>query len=284
MIKTGIPSNAYFEFDDYETGMALLKSHGYDCIDYQGLMQYAHSPLYKLTDDEYKAYLTKLGDCAQAHGLEFHQLHGIWAHVDDTTEEGRQKTIEYFKKDILGATYLRCPRVVIHPCMPGLFLGKTCDDEIELNVRLLRQLAPFAKEHNVTLCLENMPFPRACMLSYIENMKTVLDAVHDEHVKACLDTGHFNAVKGDICQAIELLGGHLSTLHVHDDYHGQDRHLMPFQGEIDWESFIRGLNSIGYQGVLSLETLIQPKMPQPMREEMQRALAGIAKYLASQVG
>lgn len=283
MIKTGIISSAYFEIDDFEAGMSLMKSHGYDCIDYQELGNFAHSPLYKMTEEELKSYLCTLRDCAKKNGLEFHQLHGIWPHVDDTTEEGRQQSIEYFKKNILCASYLDCPRVVVHPCMPGLFLGKKLDDEIQLNVRLLKQLAPYAREHSVTICLENMPFPHGSHLSYIENVKKVLDEVDDEYVKACLDTGHFEAVGTDIYSAIKLLGSHLSTLHVHDSAFGQDRHTIPFQALIDWDGFIRGLKEIGYNGVMSLETRIGAKTPQPMKEELERALAELARYFADTI-
>ena len=167
--------------------------------------------------------------------------------------------------------------------MPGLYLGEKQDDELQLNVRLLKQLAPYARECGVTVCLENMPFPNASHLSYIENVKKVLDEVNDEYVKACLDTGHFNSVGKDIYGAIKLLDGHLATLHVHDDRYGQDRHLIPFQGEIDWDGFVQGLKEIGYKGVMSLETSVGAKMPQPIKGEMEIALAGVAKYFAAQI-
>ena len=107
--------------------------------------------------------------------------------------------------------------------------------------------------------------------------------IDDEHIKACLDVGHFNSEKGDICEAICLLGDHLSTMHVHDDRYGQDRHLIPFQGETDWDGFIRGLKTISYQGVISLETRVQPQTPQPIREEMELLLSRIARHLADAV-
>ena len=98
MLKTGIISDAYFSFDTYKQGIPLMKKHGYDGIDYQGFGSIKTSPLYQMNDEEYKAYLADLKACADENGLIFHQLHGSWPHVDDWTEEGRQKTIEYFKK------------------------------------------------------------------------------------------------------------------------------------------------------------------------------------------
>lgn len=285
MLKTGIISDAYYTFDNYEKGIPMMKAHGYDGVDYQGFGSIKNSPLYKMSDGELERYLTDMKDCANAHGLEIHQLHGAWPHVDDLTKEGRAATVEYFKKNIVGAKLLGCPRVVIHPLMPKLYLGEDADEQedFEINGMVLESLAPVARENGVTVCFENMPFPKNTSFSYIEKVKKLLSMINDEHVKACLDVGHFNSVKGDIRAAIRLLGDHLSTMHVHDDRYGQDRHLIPFQGETDWDAFIGGLRDISYKGVISLETRIQPKTPQPIREEMELQLSRIAKYLAEAV-
>ncbi len=282
MLKIGIKSDAYFGFENYEEGMALMKAHGYDGFDYQELGSVPRSPLYKMSEEERKEYLTKVRDCAKANGLIIHQLHGAFPCVNFATEEGCQTQIKHFKTSILGAKYLGCPKMVIHPFMPYLDRGNpNVEEEIALNVRLFKQLAPFAREHGVTVCVENVPAPNDTSLSFIENIKKVLDEVNDEHVKACLDTGHFEAVSTDICGAICLLGGHLAALHVHDSAFGQDRHNLPFQGLVDWDGFTRGLKQIGFNGVISLETQIDGKTPEPMREQMERALAGIARYLAA---
>ena len=285
MLKTGIISDAYYTFDNYEKGMPVMKAHGYDSIDYQGFGSIKNSPLYKMSDGELERYLTNMRECAKANGLGIHQLHGAWPHVDDMSEAGRKQTIEYFKKDIIGAKILGCPRVVVHPCMPKLGTGIPFDEkeDFEVNLCLLESLAPVAKENGVTVCFENMPFPLWSNYSFVKNIKTLLDVVNSEYIKACLDVGHFNVEKGDIYEAICLLGDKLSTLHVHDDRFGQDRHLLPFQGETDWDGFIRGLRDISYQGVISLETRIQPNTPQPMREEMEIQLSRIARYFADEI-
>lgn len=281
MLKIGIRSDAYFGFENLDEGMRLMKEHGYDGFDYQGLASVPKSPLYKMSDGEMKAYLTKVRDCAQKHGLVIHQLHGALPCVDFSTEEGCQTQIKHIKTSILGASYLGCPNVVVHPFMPYLDKGNLiAEEEIALNIRLFKQLAPFAREHGVTVCIENVAVPKEVALSYIENVKRVLDEVNDEYIKACLDTGHFEAVGTDICGAICLLDKYLAALHVHDSAFGQDRHNLPYQGLVDWEGFTRGLKAIGFGGVISLETQIYAETPQPMREQMERALAGIARYFA----
>ena len=282
MLKTGIQSNAYFGFEDYEQGMRLMKDHGYNGLDYQGLASVPNSPLYKMSDVEMQTYLTKLKNCAKEIGLEIYQLHGALPCVDFATEEGCQRQIEWFKKSILGAKYLGCPKIVVHPFMPGLETNSPSEEEIPLNARLFKQLAPFAREHGVVVCIENVAAPKGTLMSYIENIKRVLDQVNDEYIKACLDTGHFEAVGKDIYGAIRLLDRHLVALHVHDSAFGQDRHAPPFQALVDWHGFCQGLKDIGFAGVISLETMICSGTPQPMLDQMQRALAGIARYLAEQ--
>ena len=281
-MKTGIVSDAYYTFDNYQQGMPLMKAHGYDGIDYQGFGSIKNSPLYKMAEGELVRYLTDMRDCAKANGLVIHQLHGAWPHVDDLTAEGRAKTVEYFKMNIYGAKLLGCPRVVIHPLMPKRGLDEPFDEDedFEVNGLVLETLAPVARENEVTVCFENMPFLKQTCFSRIKNVKKLLSIINDEHIKACLDVGHFNSEKGDICEAICLLGAHLSALHVHDDRYGQDRHLIPFQGETDWNGFIRGLKEISFDGVNSLETRIQAGTPQPIREALEIQLSRIARYFA----
>lgn len=283
MLKIGIRSDAYFGMENYEVGMALMKAHGYDGFDYQGLASVPKSPLYKMSEEDMKAYLIKIKDCAKANGLEIYQLHGALPCVDFASEEGCQTQIKHFKTSILAAKYLGCLKVVVHPFMPYLDRGGLIvEKEIALNIRLFKQLAPFAREHGVTVCIENVAVPNEVALSYIDNMKTVLREVDDEYIKCCLDTGHFESLNQDICEKICLLGDDLAALHVHDSAFGQDRHLIPFQGLLDWNSFTRGLKTIGFKGVMSLETQISSGTPQPIRDQMERSLADIARYLATE--
>ena len=269
--------------ENYEEGMALMKAHGYDGFDYQGLASVPMSPLYKMSDEEMKAYLTKVKESAKANGLEIYQLHGALPCVDFADEEGCQTQIKHFKTSILGAKYLGCPKVVVHPFMPYLDGGGLIvEKEIALNIRLFKQLAPFAEEYGVTVCIENVAVPNEVALSYHGNIKKVLDEVNSKYIKCCLDIGHFEALRRDVYEDICSLGNGLAALHVHDSAFGQDRHNLPFQGLVDWDGFTRGLKQVGFDGVMSLETQIDGRTPEPMRTQMQKALAGIARYLAEQ--
>lgn len=283
MIKTGILSTAYFGFDDFSSGMEKIRAHGYDCIDYQEFARFAESPLYKLTDGEFERYLTEVKACAAENGLEIWQLHGVWPTVDDKTAEGRAKTREYQQKAIAGAQILGCKRVIVHPCMPRGWSNGTKEEFFEKNVEMLSALAPYAEGAGVILCLENMPFKQGETFSTLAEWLAVLDALQSPNVQACLDTGHAACLDTTPYQTVTALGARLAALHVHDDRARQDRHLMPFQGDYDWTGFIQGLKDIGFDGCISLECCVQRQTPQPMKEQMQLALSGIAKWIAESV-
>ena len=282
-MKIGIESTAYFGYYNFEEGMKQLRSHGYDGFDYQGVCNIGQSPIYKMTEGEAERYLTEVKECAAANELEIHQLHGVWPHVDDTTQAGREKTIEYLQQNLLQAKFLGCPYVVIHPCMFKGWGQGTLEEMFDVNVALLRKLLPYAEKYGVTVCMENMPFAKGTTFSTAAELKAVVQELNSPFIKICLDTGHLNVSKGDMYEAICLFGDDLAALHVHDDMYGQDRHLIPFQGEVDWNGLVRGLKDISYKGFMSLETKIQLSTPQPMLDEMRISLAKIARHLADAV-
>ncbi|MBR1866978.1 MAG: sugar phosphate isomerase/epimerase [Clostridia bacterium] len=283
MIKTGIESVGYFTFGDEKEGLEKAKAHGYDCLDYGGICADS-SPLFTYSEENYEKYLVDLGNTAKRIGIEFFQAHGLWP-KDDTTEELRERSITYYEKQIRGCAFLGCERLVIHTCMPDGWAPEK-DEKVtfEENVKVLERLLPTAEKYGVKICVENLPFWHLSM-ARTEAVKKLVRAVDSKYAKICLDTGHANVMKENIYESVKTAGSDLEVLHVHDNTGSrEDRHYIPYQGNIDWEGFVKGLNEIGYRGCMSLETVIAPRMPEPMREEMRIALAKIARHLASKVG
>lgn len=283
MIKVGIKSSAYFHLDDYEAGLKTLSEHGYNAVDYQEFSS-MNSPLYAMSDENFEKYLGSVAACASASGVEIYQLHAIWPTAGDATEEGRQKSLWYYRRSMLGAKHLGCKRVVVHPWMPyGWQGGGTKEEYFKLNVRLLQELIPAAKEYGVYVCLENMPYLKGQAFSTVEEWKAVLDEVNDGFAKACLDTGHLNVMGEDPYASVLLLGKHLEAMHVHDNRWRQDMHLIPYQGTLDWDGLLKGLKDVGFDGCFSLETAISDATPVAVREKLQRALAELAQEMVRRI-
>lgn len=280
-MRIGLESAAYFGLYDYDEGFKKLREHGYDCIDYAELCK-RHSDLYKFSEDKYRGFLTDIGESADKHGVEITQLHGLWA-TDDKTRAQREESISYFIKEIEGAHYMGCKNVVIHPFLPYGWGAEIDKDKIwDVNIDLFTRLLPYAEKYNVTICAENQPFT-AIEMSTVKAVKRLVREFNHPRLKVCLDTGHANVFRDDIAEDVRLLGDDLATLHVHDNKGNWDQHLIPYMGNIKWEEFLSALKEIGYKGAFTLETMISTSMPQPIKEEMQRSLAGLARQMADKI-
>ncbi|MBQ4270180.1 MAG: sugar phosphate isomerase/epimerase [Clostridia bacterium] len=285
MIKIGCDSYYYIDQKNFAQGMRRMKSHGYDCMDYQNISS-PDCEMFHRGMDEFERYFSEFGACAKETGIEVYQMHGLWPRRADGKREISDEDIELYEKQLIAAKLMGCKRLIIHPCMP---YGWEADERPNLafdqTVETIERLLPSAKEKDVIICLENMPFAnKAHSFSNIGEVKKVIETFSCANVKVCFDTGHSHVSGEDPYECIKTLGDDLAALHVHDTKYGQDMHMLPLQGVVDWDGFLRGLNEIGYQGCFNLETGISWKTPEPMREKMQIELANIAKWLAAQIG
>lgn len=284
MLKIGIESTAYCEYadciNDFKAGMQKLKEDGYDCVDYQSLAGPGHF-FHVAEEAEALAVARKVAEEAKEVGVEIYQAHGLWP-TDDTTEEKRLANIQAYIREIKVCAAMGCKRLIVHPCMPGGW-GASTEDMFDLNIRMVKELLPYLHEYDVILCVENMPF-RNNKGTSVETIREIIDTINDPYCKACLDTGHANLFKNDIYTDVKIFGKDLECLHVHDNGGGwEDRHYIPYQGNIDWEGFFKALSEVGYKGCFSFETVINKNMPEPYREQFRKALAGLARHMANQV-
>ncbi len=282
-MRLGIGSKSYYRVYDYEEGFQKMKSHGYDCVDY-GDITNINSDIYKLSDEEFRNFFEKVRESAEKNGLEIWQMHSVWMTVNfDKTEADRQKTMEYFIRQLEAAYYLGCKYFVLHPFMPfGHDVEGDYSFTFDVNVDMLQKLIPHAEKWDVILCVENLPFPRN-PISKVSEVKRLVRTVDHPRVKVCLDTGHANIFSSDIAADVRLLGEDLATLHVHDNAGWCDAHKLPYCGTLKWDEFLAVLGEIGFSGCFTLETAISNDMPEPYREEMRVSLANLARTMTEKI-
>ena len=228
-----------------------------------------------------KEYFAKLKACADELGVSFFQMHGLWP-TNDTTPESREEQFHFFVEQIEIAKMLDCKYLVIHPVMPYGW-AQEIDPAFSwaVNKALFQRLLPYAENAGVVICLENIPVNME--LGHIWAVKKMVQEMNSKYFKVCLDMGHANIMKDDLYQEIKALGSDLKCLHIHDNKGRSDEHTCPFFGNINWESVIRGLSEIGYDGCISLETHISDKMPGVVKEQMQICLAKIARDFVNRI-
>lgn len=281
MMKIGIESGAYLDRYGFAEGLARMKAHGYEALDYQSFAD-TETELFRVSEAEFERTLRTQRAAIEDAGIEITQTHGPWRWPPrDFTEEDRAERFEKMAKSIRGTAILGCRNFVIHPIMP---FGDNRDPEPErlwdMNLAFMSRLVEVGRSCDVVVNFENMPMI-ALSISRPEAILRFVKTVDSPFFKVCLDTGHC-AVFGDSpAQAVRLLGKeYLATLHIHDNNGHNDLHWNPYTGVIDWDDFSAALREIGFEGAVSLETAAPGHIPQDIREPFEQGLFHMARRIA----
>ena len=282
-MKTGIVDTAYLYLGSHEAAFARMKQHGYDCTDYQHLVD-TDNELFAMDAKGFERTLLGVKNAAQNAGIEIYQAHGPWRWPpQDFTPEDRAERFEKMSRAILGCEILGSPNFIIHPIMPfGDWQDPEPEKLWEMNLEFFSRLCDVAKAHNRTICFENMPMT-ALSLSTPEQILRFIKQIDSPYMRMCLDTGHCSVFGLSPADAVRMIGKeYLRALHVHDNDGRADRHMLPGEGVIDWEDFGRALAEIDCQCPVSIETCVSGKIPADQRDAAERDLANIAKRIAGQ--
>lgn len=189
------------------------------------------------------------------HPVSLHSVHApVYAGFDGQRSGGLAISLAYAEKrlridsmDEIKRTLEAAERVPFRYLVVHLGLA-----EDEYNLRKFdaaftsfEHLKIFAKERGVQLLLENTPGE----LGAPERLAQFIQYTRLE-VKVCLDTGHAH-LTGGVEPALEMLKPHVGALHLHDNHHEEDEHLLPFAGTIEWQPAIQSFRSLG-DSILSL--------------------------------
>ena len=100
-MKLGITNSAYEASYENPNGYLKMREHGYECADFQGLAD-KNSVYYRDS-----ALLCRERKAADAAGISFSQLHGIWP-AYETSKEGLCEKREHLIWAIKHAHLLGC--------------------------------------------------------------------------------------------------------------------------------------------------------------------------------
>jgi len=192
------------------------------------------------------------------HDLKLHSLHApLYADFDWGQSGGpavsvaflekrkRIDSMEEIKRALEVAERLPCRYLVLHLGIPG---EEYALEKFDSALTSIEHLKIFAKERGVQLLLENIPNE----LSTPERLLEFIQYSRMDDLKICFDTGHAH-MGGGVRPAFQTLRDRIVSTHVHDNRREKDDHLLPFDGEIDWEQTIRDFRVAGSQFPLLFE-------------------------------
>ena len=168
--------------------------------------------------------------------LGYNNINSIWLEG----EEG-DLAAEQYKKDIEICKNHNIDLVIMHLCSkknPPLYN--------ELGLRRIKEIVKVAKELGVKIAFENTRTQ-----GYLEY---ILEHIHEDNVGICFDIGHYHTHFKDKFN-FENFKDKIFAIHLHDnDGTGQDQHLLPFDGNINWEATIKKIVESNYSGPITIES------------------------------
>ncbi|MCM1217941.1 MAG: sugar phosphate isomerase/epimerase [Lachnospiraceae bacterium] len=306
MLQLGVQTENAVNDEHPEEGFAMLARAGFSCADFSlnGYLKNTdiyHSQLNRFFDrtvQELEAFFALHKQGAEAAGITINQMHMPYPNY----VPGGGEALNVYLREVVApksmavCAFFGCPYIVVHGFKLARFLGSE-EAEWEQTERFLDFLAPMAKEMGITVCIENLyegigghlvEGPCCDAKKAVGRIARMNEKYHSEVLGFCFDTGHANLVGLDFEEFITTLGPHLKVLHIHDNDGISDLHQIPFtftktrenKPSTDWESFTRGLQNIGFDGVLSFETApVLSAFPEVMKADVLAFIAKIGMYL-----
>lgn len=244
----------------YRKAFRLIKSAGFDAADVSLVdMVHPDSPFNQPGYQEYALQIRKWADEA---GLIINQTHAPFVYPLDQWELG-DELMPILKRSLEISGIFGADTEIIHPYHHPEYLGHE-DEMFRKNMEYYGELLPAAREYNVRIAVENM-FQTDPVRGYIchdtcsqlYDFLRYIDTLNDEYAVACLDIGHIALIYQNDQPWDFIYGlGHdrLKSLHIHDNNRISDQHLLPYQGDINWQKVTQALGEIDYDGYFTYET------------------------------
>ncbi len=196
-----------------------------------------------------------------------------------------KRAMELFEQGAKTAVYLGTPRIWIDSYFPPVDLktGATMTEEIsfgqvyrihipegfrwpefwERYVATIKQANHIAKINHLEFLIE----PRVGeVTSNTDALLRLMDAVDDDNLGVIFDTAHLHAQKEHLPLSVEKLGKRIRYVHVADNDGRTNNHLLPGEGNIDWEEVFLALKRQGFDGFYATDIEKMPQLEQKFLE------------------
>jgi len=195
-----------------------------------------------------------LNDLAASYSIEY-TVHAPFADINIASPSKTllNAMLKKLKCSIVNASVLNCKTWIFHP---GLKTGITMfypGKEWVRNLKSARLLVRFARNHNVTAAIENVPEPFPFIIKSVEDFSRFYNEI-DEDVGSVFDIGHAN-INQQIEEFLTFFGERIIHMHAHDNCGKIDQHLAVGSGNIDWRKTVALIKKASYSGIVVVESV-----------------------------
>ena len=234
MRKLGIIANCIAGEAEKET-LKRIKDRGFECF-------------FSSEKEFGEKYVGELKNESEKLGLDYEFIHGPFVGINEmwTSEEEPEIHRSFIKAiDSAGANGIKT--LIAH--VSSSFRPPDISDK---GVARFDAWVERAEKRGVVIAFEN--------LRKLGNLAYLMDRYEgNPFVKFCYDCGHEHCYTVSV-PFIPIYGDRLICTHLHDNFgqdksapDGGDKHLLPFDGNVDYAAMMKSLDKVGYKGSLMLE-------------------------------
>ncbi|MGA3113953.1 MAG: sugar phosphate isomerase/epimerase family protein [Syntrophobacteraceae bacterium] len=171
--------------------------------------------------------------------------------------DARKWRVEFTKKCIDMARFLSCRNVSVTSgrMVPGV--------KPETSLALLKQsifeIVEYAAGKHVRVGMEYEP---GLIVERAEELELLIREVGAENFGANLDFGHSHLAGEAPSDVAKSLASRIFHIHLEDIRGRKHYHLIPGEGDIDFEDIFRALAGIEYEGFVTVELYTFPENPE----------------------
>jgi fructoselysine 3-epimerase len=172
-------------------------------------------------------------------------------------DDARKWRIGYTKKCIDMARSLSCSNVSI--TSGRMVPGVSPDRSMEYLKRSLDEVLEYAAASGVRIGMEYEP---GLLVERFDELDLLIREVGAQNFGANLDLGHSHVLRENPWEVIRGLSAKIFHVHLEDIRSGKHYHLIPGEGDINFEVLLRALDSVSYDGFVTVELYTYSKTPE----------------------
>ena len=252
-------STSLFADRDLDRALGVISDSGFSAVELWG-----DAPHMDARDAAFD--LAHLKGLLRTHGLAAYSLHAPIAkhNLGSLDPDERGYAVEGYALLLEPAAEIGVEVIITHPnlSVPDI----TPEGAIKTHhwtINSLAALAEGALRADVRFAVENLP-RRGTLRpdGGMADLRVLIDDFPPEAVGLCLDTGHALMNGLDPADEARIADDRLVAIHMQDTDGEDDRHWVPGEGVIDWETFRAALAQISYRGTWTFETLARETPPE----------------------
>lgn len=234
--KVGISVRGYTEYPQEE--FDAIAAAGFQCVE----MSLSWS---RFTDEQKLSLIKDFKAKCDRAKLEIWSVHIPFARdldISSPDPKNHQKMVDETLKLFNWNQYIGAKVFVIHSSSEPI-ADQDRPERLKICIKTLRDLTAKAKDLGILLAMENLP--RTCLANNAKELCLILNESGSD-TNWCFDSNHLLQEKPE--EFVQRANRTPVSTHISDYDFIDERHWIPYDGQINWNKVINALVDKGYQG------------------------------------